>query len=216
MPVNVNSESQHGFWLMGTNAKLINIHVIKTGCPGLMCDAIDTYHKRCACYSKSDSQAHVVLCVQIKIVPASADGDAFTVHNFTSKNFTRLCMKDHVIPKTVKAEDFTKNRRVKAQLTKTIVSILDYGNEYGGWTAMGWVRRGEICDEAQLHDPNVRKAELVEATNLTHHVTVLMPTACKICEVIKFDAKSLRHSTDSTKETTATNACNSGVHRNEE
>ena len=67
---------------------------------------------------------------------------------------------------------------------------------------MGWVRRGEICDEAQLHDPNVRKAELVEATNLTHHVTVLMPTACKICEDIKFDAKSLRHSIKNTEDAT--------------
>ena len=70
---------------------------------------------------------------------------------------------------------------------------------------MGWVRRGEIRDEAQLHDPNVRKAELVEATNLTHHVTLLMPTSCTICEDIKFDAKSLRHSINNTEDATLIN-----------
>ena len=90
MPVNVNSESQHGFWLMGTNAKLINIHVIKTGCPGLMCDAIDTNHKWCPCYSKSDPHAQIVICMRIKIVPGLADGGTFTVHNLQAK-FSLAC-----------------------------------------------------------------------------------------------------------------------------
>ena len=65
---------------------------------------------------------------------------------------------------------------------------------------MGWVRCGEIRDEAQLHDPNVKKAELVEATTLTYHITLLIPTSSVISQDIEFDAKSLRHSIETAVE----------------
>ena len=74
LPVNTNSDSQHGFWLMGTRVRLLNIHMTPTACCGLMCDAIDTNHKHCACYVASDSQASIVLCLQLQIVPPSTGG----------------------------------------------------------------------------------------------------------------------------------------------
>ena len=65
---------------------------------------------------------------------------------------------------------------------------------------MGWVCRGDIRDEAQLHYPNIKKAELVEATTLTYHINLLMPTSSIISQDIKFDAKSLRHSIETAVE----------------
>ena len=192
MPVNTNSDSQHGFWLMGTRVRLLNIHMTPTACCGLMCDAIDTNHKRCACYVASDSQASIVLCLQLQIVPPSTGGKEFTVQNFTSKNFTRLCMKDGIIPKSVTANEFTQTRRIKTKLTQSIVEILNHGNSNGGWTAMGWVRRGAVRDEAHLQDPNIRKAGMVRATTLTHHITLLMPTCSTVSNDMAFDVKSLR------------------------
>ena len=178
---------------MGTRVRLLNIHMTPTACCGLMCDAIDTHHKRCACYVASDSQASIVLCLQLHIVPLSTGGEEeFTVNNFTSKRFTRLCMKDGIIPKSFTSNEFTQTQRIKTELTKSIVAILNHGNINGGRTVMGWVCCGAVRDEAHLQDPNIRKAGMICDTSLTHHITLLMPTCSIVSNDMAFDVKSLR------------------------
>lgn len=178
-PPDKGSGSMHAFYMMSAKVTLLNITLHDTQCRGNTCDAIDTMNTRvCGCFQNSDNYAPVVMCLQLLITPPKDKGstpqnfgEPFSCTAFTSKSFTRMCFKFPNMPSTVRSRHFSM--RDNKSLIKSVDKVLDEINRRGGWTVMGWLKRGRIEDEAHKNDENIKKGDKIKSSNINHHLTML-------------------------------------------
>jgi hypothetical protein len=95
------------------------------------------------------------------------------------------------------------------QLTDKISDVIEYINRCGGFTVIGWYKRGRINDQSIITETNNRNTnneELdnqVDSGNISYHICEIRPTNYRIntvghqmqeeLEALKYDMTRLHH-----------------------
>jgi hypothetical protein len=75
-------------------------------------------------------------------------------------------------PKEIIWSQFDQNADFET-LLDIILATIDVINDNGGWTVIGWSKRGEINDVAFKQSET---AEKVTSSDINHHITSLVPS----------------------------------------
>jgi hypothetical protein len=74
-------------------------------------------------------------------------------------------------------------------IRNTINTITTYINNHGGWTAIGWMKKGTIVDFSNANDPNAE--EIASDQDLIPHFSYLYPTDITVTTTPEFAAMQL-------------------------
>ncbi len=169
--------------------------VVSTTCSGLMCDksCIDEWNnvKGCGCVGMNPNVSNLGLVHSIWFDTVPQMNMAVNVQvqrrlsqkDFSSTKFS-LCYLTSRIPATVKKNILSQASDVYWDLESSIEDVVDFVNENGGWTAVGWYKRGSIKDRSLIessgnsnaNNGNEDGGKKVGSGNLNFHVVELLPT----------------------------------------
>lgn len=198
-PVLSNIVRQHGYYYYGATITLLNLHVIDINCGGNLCGHIDMFSNGilatfCPCYQTVNREANITCVFQLNV--RTREGESMSIMYHTSKKMTNDCFKNRHCPLGLTESHFTASRRHRVALIAAIDHIFEYVNQNGGFTVTGWVRRGMVEDEGAEQPNRNEQPQMVEAGELTYHITSVEPTTPDAIdhaqlEEMRFDAAAL-------------------------
>ena len=145
-------------------------------CSGVFCDrqncvANNKSSKACGCYSNQNRLSSLVLCYDLLLRYGTDRGKEMNIENFTSLKFSKLFL-DHDLPLSLTCNRLD-NTEESFNLEDSIDSVLQYINETGGFTVVGWYKRGEIVDVSK---DSKNQEDRVLASEITYHAVAFKPT----------------------------------------
>lgn len=136
-------------------------------CLGVQCDRQKS-KDGCSCVHASNHSGHIYdCCVTFDVNPAMDPSRRITVSNFQSYKFTKLFFENF--------EDFVQSNSwpeiddSQNLIRRKWTSMVNYVNEHGGWTLVGWSMLGDHYDAANGQDK-------VQAAETKIHLSSLQPT----------------------------------------
>ena len=168
----VTKNTTRAFVLNNVSVDLSSMDVHNTKCSGIFCDrqrAVETGrgNRACGCYSMQNLIGNIVLVHQVTV--SKGDTVILTMDDFSSLQFSSLYMKD----------DFTSTIRFNLldytpayfSLQEAADNVVEYINTNGGFTVIGWYKRGEINDVSNDDSQNE-----VESSEIGYHIVYIFPT----------------------------------------
>ena len=172
------STRQHAFCIPGVIVDLTLMNWFKSSCHGLFCDSLDMANldgSICACYTRSDTTSRCVLNLHLCLRPQDGMGEQFYVRNFSSKSFTKFCLKDGSLPGDDDVQILNHFANHETALDQ-MEELFKFVNENGGWTVLAWSKMGTTKDASQVDDVNQYRKGSISKTECTYHLTKLSPT----------------------------------------
>ena len=178
---NIEGNESRGFIYNNAEITLEKTSFIETKCSGLFCDRqrIDEVKSccMCGCFS-TKALINCIIAVWIMSFNTS-DGKRRVVKDLSSlkafQMFTKGKMSIHV-----RASMLSSGSRYYDAITDCMDEIVDYVNENGGWTIIGWGKKGLINDATLLgvttETKGKEEARKVVADEVTTHVVQFYPT----------------------------------------
>ena len=196
--VSVNYEVQTNqslsFCLNNCILNLNKTLVASTTCSGLMCDksSISEWNniKGCGCVGMNPNISNLSLVHSIWINAVEnmnmAEHETVQRHikhsDFSSTKFSLFYLSSR-IPPTVRKSSLSHAPDLFWNLEFAIEEVVDFINENGGWTVVGWYKRGSIKDRSLIESTgssnsasNANEDTTVGSGNLNFHVVELLPT----------------------------------------
>jgi len=164
------------FVLNGQTLHLNRTVPLQTTCSGMLCDRqrISEWsgNRRCGCYSMFQYRSNLALehsiCIDTQIGRISHQ-------DFSSLKFDLLYLKSH-IPANIKVSALRTSDEFW-DIEDTIEKVLKFINGNGGFTVVGWYKRGEIKDRSLTDAPNVDSDNMnIGAGKVNYHIVQLYPT----------------------------------------
>jgi hypothetical protein len=162
-----------------TNISLTHVKLDRSSCTGDLCDRqidpnlLTTF--RCGCLQTDTKRVIKILDMSVR-VPCEQSfraEESTTINNFRSLRTTRVFMDE----KAIGTIDTNNHVHVRA-LRKGLKDMITWVNQKGGWTIVGWIRRGQKADESDTS----KDAENLASINTAPHLTYMMPTDMSILE----------------------------------
>jgi len=192
-----------GFTYNGVEIQNDGAQYVQSACSGLTCDGQSilsggSVAKGCACYQMRHRKGSVLVDFYITFV--KPDGTTFTAE-FCSKAFNRTFIFTGDLPIGTRAshlEEFV----VDGRINNTATAAFNMVNRRGGWTVSGWAKRGEVQDQAVDQPgnglPHNAPRVLIEAGNLTYHITRMVPTHPEDIDLNELEGLKVNVATDLT------------------
>ena len=166
---------------------VLSTDVHTTKCSGLFCDRqraieISRGNRACGCYSMQSRIGNIVLVHQVSVSKGGVL--VMNMDDFSSLEFSDLYMKS-AFSSTVRFNilDFTP---AYFRLQDCIDNVIDHINDAGGFTVIGWYKRGEINDVSNDDSQNQ-----VESSEIVYHIVSIYQTNMDILNRNEFQRKSL-------------------------
>ena len=164
------------------NASILKVRrstPIETTCSGNFCDKQRRNElgstRACGCFNMSQHRTNIAIEHSIKLkVPGSS---AINMDHFSSSRFSNLYLSQP-IPGTITVRKLQLTDDFFAMKDK-ISDIVEHINGNGGWTVVGWYRRGMINDKALLGGTQGNENEndnQVDAGDAVYHFVSIYPT----------------------------------------
>ena len=184
----MNAGDQRYFVFHGKQVELNLFELKNEGtCRGIQCDkamSLETANQYCGCmYTCTNRGSYVGQCTVAFDNPFSSvvhEGSRVEVHKFRSLRTTELFFR--------KLGEFVRHYKKDdhfAIVRKKVKKMSNFINENGGWTMVGWFRKGEISDASN-------EAEKVENLIVTVHISLLVPTKTQLYEDNAFKSKRIK------------------------
>ena len=149
------------FHFIGVKITFKNAKMIPVVCQGLMCDKQND--KKCACLI-GHKTPRIVLSVKVKLTEDRFKGTEEM--NILSWELTQNLFSDIHRDATITSfHDLVRLRGFRASINR----IANIVNDNGGWSVVGWVRKGFTLDETTIHN----EEEMVGAENVSPHIIAL-------------------------------------------
>ena len=178
---NIEGNESRGFIYNNAEITLEKTSFIETKCSGLFCDRqrIDEVKVCCMCGCFSTKALINCLIAQWIMSFNTSDGKRRVVKDLSSlkafQMFTKGKMSIHV-----RASMLSSGSKYYDAITDCMDDIADYVNENGGWTIIGWGKKGLITDATLLGVTTETKGReetrKVVADEVTTHVVQFYPT----------------------------------------
>ena len=150
---------------------------IQTTCSGLLCDRqrVNDWNgkSKCGCYSMFQYRSNLSLQHSIRIDTQQVK---LIQNDFSSLKFSHLYLSND-IPSNVKVSSLRVSEEFW-ELEDCIESVVDFINENGGWTVVGWYKRGEVKDQSLNESTGNNNSDdnTIGAGTVKYHVVQLCPT----------------------------------------
>ena len=172
-----NSVPEHntrGFIMNHCSIQIKSIEVFETNCIGHFCDKqrceeLARSDKPCGCYQMRGTGSNLAIVHSLKVKFPVFD-EVLGIENFSSMKFSYLYLNEY-FPQSTKRISFDGTENLD-DLYDCIDNVMDFYNNQGGFTVIGWYKRGEINDTSKSED-NVEK---VSSSILGHHIVSVYPT----------------------------------------
>lgn len=156
-------------------------------CTGLMCDrARELIDKNVACgctHTGFDSRGTVAKATVKIPVPTTVNGtENAEVRDYRSQRFTDLVVADN---KALQKKDSAYLATKYIKHNKTVKEMVEYFNDHGGWSIVGWFRRGKSADSST-------EGATAESFATTLHISLLVPTNGDIRNLRDVEFKNMR------------------------
>ena len=205
----IQENNSLAFVLNKQHLNLIRTVAIQTTCSGLLCDRqrIGDWSgtRGCGCFSMLSYRSSIAL--EHTVFLEGPNKKKIVHSNFSSLRFSQLYLSGF-LPANVKVSAL-QNDDCFWDMEDQIEKVVDFINTNGGWTAIGWYKRGEIKDRSLLdstanngqNSNNVD--ENVGSGKINYHIVQLMPTDVRILDSttslgreldsLKYDVSQIRH-----------------------
>jgi len=155
--------------------KIGRVYVQKASCGGVFCDRQQELvnNQKCGCFF-TNKESNIVLSLDVTLtVPASFNiSGQRTIQRFKSWRTSRLFVNpDSWKPLLTVINDEASDRKYRSMLRQAVKRVVDYVNDKGGWTCVGWVKTGTIQDESDITGATIASVEQEP------HLTYLFPTS---------------------------------------
>ena len=162
-----------------------------SGCAGLFCDKqrvleVRQYNEGCCCYSFDSKRTNAVVdhSFRIKHKSFKEEGGVIVVNNYSSVQFSLLYQT---------AIFSSQIRQTALELTDAffdledaVENVIRLINSNGGFTVIGWYKRGEITDRTLLHQTKKTEGQKqfnnetsdiqIDNSTINYHPCVIKPT----------------------------------------
>ena len=191
MNIEIESNTSSAFVYNSTEIEINFTTAVKTSCSGNLCDRqrISDWNgiKGCGCYGMSPNSTS--LAIQHAISISTVNSESFRMDDFSSRKFSSLYLTD-VIPGSVKLYMF-QITSAYMELIESITNCIDLINENGGFTVIGWYKKGLINDKSMIaakntgvgtvsgsnnNNTNVDEDIQVESGEISYHIVHIIPT----------------------------------------
>lgn len=173
------------FALTNCEVEVLSTVPEETGCSGHFCDKqriheIVQYGQGCGCYSFVNRRSNIVLDHSIKISHPSLD-DAIVVENFSSTRFSNLYLSGP-FSTTTRAETLLLSDTFY-DIEEAVDRAIKYINDNGGFTVIGWYKRGQINDRSMFvsgtssTNQNTQPQEQIDNGKVIPHPCFVQPTS---------------------------------------
>lgn len=178
-----NASRLQSFYYPKAKIIVTNVNICHSPCCGYLCDSIDlkkkdgsnSWSKSCPCYVVKTHVGQVLFDFNLKIVPADKDDtfiheEAFTVSDFTSRQFTHLFTVAG-IPSSVSAAMLEK-LGLDVDIFFMVEELIEFVNDQlGGFNVLGWARRGFVRDASASGDSKPGEGPRVMSGTVIRHLT---------------------------------------------
>ena len=160
--------------------RIINLQVVETFCTGTLCDRVDPQEGDglCGCYTmdaRRDGTSSSMSFYFDMYIDTTTQGHR--IMGVTSLRTTRLCFLAKSIPSTSQQ---VYNLQVTKTLIRTKVNrLVDFVNSHGGWTIIGWGKRGTRTSSAQHEN------EQTLSTEVKLHASYVYPSSNKTLDTLE-------------------------------
>jgi len=185
---NVESNVPLAFVLNNATLDVLNSWLAETSCNGYFCDKqclkeLVLSGRGCSCYAWPDNKTNMIAMHRI-VIKSSDLMEDMKIDEFSSLKFSNL-YQTKPFPASLKKSNMAFSAKFN-QLKKSIKKNMKLINQNGGFTVIGWYKRGVIMDKTilQYYDnasPEVkryldREEAEVDSGKLTFHPVSIQPT----------------------------------------
>ena len=160
------------------NCKIIvdSIDIVETTCFGHFCDKQRSAElikngKPCGCYQMRGMHSKLSILHRIKMSNFDNTIADVVMDDFSSLKFSLLYMTEY-FPHTTKRIIFDGTDELD-ELYECIDKVLSFYNGNGGFTVIGWYKRGEINDTSISEE---KQPEKISSSILGYHFVSIYPT----------------------------------------
>ena len=166
--------------------ELSGLTPVTTSCSGLFCDRqrIDDWNgtdRGCGCYAMHHRRSSIAFQFDV-CLHNPFTGQSLTMSNFSSNAFTSLFLTESISPSILLQQlQFTD---AFFKMEDTVNSIVNLVNRNGGFTVIGWYKRGVINDKSLVsksagsntfNSNNANETVQVDNGEVTFHITQIVP-----------------------------------------
>ena len=176
----IEADNTSAFVVNGTRLNVYTTTPIATSCRGKLCDKqrVSDWNmnrnKGCGCYGM---HANASAMAFMHAIMASNDRTEETYHmnDFSSTRFTGLYTTGQVPPSASCTVLDKAHHQQGIQLIDCMNNCVNYINSHGGFTIIGWYKRGLIDDKSLITLNNADNRQ-VQSGDISHHIVSIMPT----------------------------------------
>ena len=185
IPLNmeIQGESSLSFVVNGARLVVRSTAPTQTSCSGLFCDKqrLKDIRGGCGCFHMINNRSNLAFLHNIRLT--GYPNVDITVNNFSSTKFSLLYLNQR-LPPSVKVSALNMTDEY-FDLLDCITRAIDYINDHGGFTVVGWYRRGIINDRSLVvsnnnntnYNQNHNAEDIqVGSGEINYHVVELYPT----------------------------------------
>jgi len=187
----IGSNETRSFVLNSDIVEVKSTAVHEYRCSGYLCDRQRVIEngrgqKTCGCYSMNNRMSNVVLVHTVKVY--GNNGTELFMNNFSSFRFMSMYLSKD-FSSSVKFNHLNTSAAYY-DLQECIDEVVDYINENGGFTVVGWYKCGEIHDMS-----NEVVSTDVESSDIGFHIVSISPTNAKAVHDVGCIEKKFNYST---------------------
>ena len=153
---------------------------VSTTCRGKLCDKQrvsdwnDIKNKGCGCYQTHANGSSMAIMHAVRVTNARTE-QTYSDNQFSSTNFTNLYMTGSIPPSASSTVLDNAHHEQGIRLIDCMKGCVQYINNNGGFTVIGWYKRG-LIDDKSLISLNNGENEQVQSGVISHHIVSSMPS----------------------------------------
>lgn len=173
------------FVFNGCDISIISSTPEETRCSGLFCDKQRVHEimertQGCGCYSMLSRRSNMVMDHSLQIDHNDSGWNCF-VEKFSSNKFSDFYLSG-TFPSNLRADALQMTDEYW-NMIDAIEEVVNDVNDNGGWTVIGWYKRGLINDQSMVSDEtnnirnnNTQNENQVANGLINYHICVLRPS----------------------------------------
>ena len=153
---------------------------VSTSCRGKLCDKQrvndwnNTKTKGCGCFEMHANAPSMALLHTIRVTNTRTE-QTLDMPHFSSTNFSNLYMTGTVPPSASCTVLDKAHHEQGIRLIDCMNDCVNFINNHGGFTVIGWYKRG-LIDDKSLITLNDGETEQVQSGDVSHHIVSIMPS----------------------------------------
>ena len=157
---------------------------LDTSCSGLLCDkqrvADWNYHDHgSGCYQMADRRSCLALTHNMMVRVSDGSGDSIEMDDFSSSKFSSLYLNDDISP-NIGLQSVQILTQAYFDISENIEACVELINDNGGFTVVGWYKKGMINDKTLLGHgtgPGTATKDIqVQNSEINYHIVEILPT----------------------------------------